>query len=132
MRRPRIKFEHRPVRFGEDRVRIGGRVYGIAAELTDPRGLVWALLEELDGSRSMDQVVLNLVHRFPEVSESEIRVGIDQIIGAGYVEDADDHVPADLTERDRERYGRSRAFFRWVDLTPRDTTWHAQLRLRQA
>jgi molybdopterin-synthase adenylyltransferase len=132
MRRPRIKLEHRPVRFGDDRIRIGGVVCGIATEVADPDGWVWALMEAVDGSRTVDQIVAELVHLFPARSGNEVRAALDSLIEAGYVEDAGERPPKGLTESDRERYGRGRALFSWMDRIPRGTTWDAQLLLRQA
>lgn len=132
MRRPRIKFEHSPIRYGDGRVRIGGIIIGIAADIPDPDGSVWALLELLDGSRTVDQVVADLVHRFPARSENDIRTAITGLADAGFLEDAGEPTPPGLTERARERHGRSRALFQWMDLTPRQTSWEAQLHLHQA
>src|SRR5690348_13153100 len=97
MLRPRIKSEHRPVRHGDRRVRIGGIIVGIAADVLDPDGWVWALLETLDGSRTVDQVVADLVHRFPDKSTDKVRTDIDALVQAGYVEDAAESAPYDLS-----------------------------------
>src|SRR5262249_54009651 len=132
MQRPRIKYEHRPRRFGEDRVRIGGRVHGLAAEMADPHGWVWAMLDSLDGTRTAGQGGTALAPRFPELTEQDARDAIQQVIDLGYVEDAVDPGPAELGDRDAERHSRGRAYFQWVDLAPRESTWHAQLRLRQS
>jgi hypothetical protein len=132
MQRPRIKLEHQPIRLGKDRIRIGGVVCGIATEVSDPDGWVWALLEAVDGSRTVDQIVDDLVHLFPARSAKTMRAAIDDLIQAGYVEDADEPQPKGLTEPYRERYGRSRALFSWMDRIPRATSWDAQLLLRQA
>ena len=132
MQRPRIKYEHRPRRLGDGRVRIGGRIYGLAAEMRDPDGQIWAMLELLDGSRTVDQVVTHLVHQFPALSPDEARSGVEQVIAAGYIEDASELDPVELNPRERERYSRSRGLFQWMDLIPRDCSWHAQLRLRAA
>jgi molybdopterin/thiamine biosynthesis adenylyltransferase len=132
MRRPMIKPEHLPVRHGDDRVRIGGIVQGIAADIVDPDGWVWALLEALDGSRTTDQVVADLVHLHPARSRVEVRLAIDDLVRAGYVEDADEPAAGGLTAAERERYRRSKALFRWMDRTPRRTGWDTQLLLRGA
>jgi len=132
VRRPVIKPEHRPVRYGHDRVRIGGIVRGIAADIIDPDGRVWALLELLDGSRTTDQVVADLVRRRPDMAVPEIREAIGDLVRAGYVVEADERDPVMLTAVERERYGRSRALLRWMDRRPRRTSWDAQLLLRQA
>jgi molybdopterin/thiamine biosynthesis adenylyltransferase len=39
---------------------------------------------------------------------------------------------ADLSERERERYGRGMTLLRWMDLRPRESAWEPQLRLRRA
>ncbi len=132
MFRPRIKFEHLPVRHGDDRIRIGGIVPGIASEVADPDGWVWALLETLDGSRTVDQVAVDLVRLFPARPETDVREAIEDLVRAGYVEDAAEVAPDELSKGERERYARSRALFRWMDRTPRVTSWEAQLLLRRA
>jgi molybdopterin-synthase adenylyltransferase len=128
---PRIKFEHQPVRMGEDRIRIGGGVCGINADIVDPDGSVWALLDLLDGSRTVDQVAADLVHHFPNKSVEGVRTDVDDLVRAGYVEDADEATPDELSGRERERHGSSRAYWRWVDLTPDRPSWHVQMLLRQ-
>lgn len=129
MWRPRIKFEHRPVRYDDGLVRIGGGMPGIAHGLRDPDGSVWALLALLDGSRTVGQIVDELVRRFPARSPREVREAVDDLNTAGYLEDA---AEPELTELERDRYSRSRAFWRSVDRTPGRGSWDAQLRLRQA
>ncbi|MFD9963958.1 ThiF family adenylyltransferase [Amycolatopsis sp. NPDC058986] len=130
--RPRIKPEHRPYRVAEEIVRIGGNIFGIASDIRDPDGAVWALLELLDGSFTVDQIAAAIARRFASWDENEVRADIQQLVNHGYVEDADDPHPHGLTQRERERYSRSRALFRWMDRTTRLSTWDAQLRLRQA
>jgi molybdopterin/thiamine biosynthesis adenylyltransferase len=132
VQRPTIKPEHLPVRHGDDRVRIGGIVAGIAADIADPDGWVWALLELLDGSRTTDQVVADLVRRHPARTPADVRAAIGDLVRAGYAEDAGAPDPAGLTAAERERYGRSRALFRWMDRTPRRTSWDTQLLLHGA
>ena len=41
-------------------------------------------------------------------------------------------MPAGLTERDRRRYDRAVGYYRWLDLTPRASSWEPQARLRDA
>jgi molybdopterin/thiamine biosynthesis adenylyltransferase len=132
MRRPRIKKEHQPVQLGDGRIRIGGCVHGIARDVHDPDGWVWALLTALDGSRSVGQVVSDVVLNFPTKSRRQLRAGIKDLIQAGYVEDAGELPPAELTARDLGRYSRSQALSSWMDLIPRRTSWDVQLLLRQA
>src|SRR5579862_7945649 len=88
MRRPRVKPEHAPYRIGGDRIRIGGVSYGIAAEITDRAGWVWTLLQSMDGTRSPAGLVDEVASKHPGESRREVRQGLDQLIEAGYVEDA--------------------------------------------
>ncbi|RJQ82560.1 dinucleotide-utilizing protein [Pseudonocardiaceae bacterium YIM PH 21723] len=132
MRRPVIKVEHRPVRHGTDRIRIGGSVPGSAMDIADPDGRVWALLMLLDGSRTVGQVITDLAHAFPAVGEQEVREDLDQLIGAGYLEDAAAPIPANLSPLDIQRYSRGNALTRWMDRLPRSSSWEVQSGLRQA
>ncbi|QFZ18626.1 HesA/MoeB/ThiF family protein [Saccharothrix syringae] len=132
MLRPRIKYEHRPVRLGDGHVRIGGALPGVAATIPDPDGTVWALLVLLDGSRTVGQAVADLVHHHPDEPPDTVRAAIDTLAAAGYLEDADEPAPEGLTDADLERYGRGRALWRSMDTAPRTTSWHAQLALRRA
>ncbi|MER6672604.1 ThiF family adenylyltransferase [Streptomyces sp. NPDC000983] len=50
---------------------------------------------------------------------------------AGYVEDAGAAPPEELTERERERYGRSTTLPRRMDLRPGKSAWEPRLRLRR-
>jgi molybdopterin/thiamine biosynthesis adenylyltransferase len=93
---------------------------------------VWALLEVLDGTRTVDQIVAELAHRFPARPAGEVRSGIAELTQAGYVEDAAAPIPASLSPRERERYGRGQVLARWMDRIPRRSGWDTQLLLRQA
>ncbi|HET9137908.1 ThiF family adenylyltransferase [Actinophytocola sp.] len=132
VRHPRIKREHQPVLLGGGRIRIGGHVPGIARDVLDPDGWVWAMLEALDGSRSVEQVISHVVSLFPTKPKRQVRAAIEDFVQAGYVEDAGESPPADLTVAEVERYSRGRALFSWMDLVPRRSSWDAQLQLRQA
>lgn len=132
MKRPRIKFPHQPVRLGQDQVRIGGMVRGIAAVIPDVDTWVWHLVNLLDGSRTEDEVVADQIRSFPTRPDRDVRLAIDDLVQAGYIEDADEPEPDSLTDEDRERYSRSRAWFQWVDRVPRRSGWDIQELLRRA
>lgn len=132
MKRPRIKFPHRPVRHGQDLVRIGGIVRGIGAFIPDPDGWVWALLERLDGSRTVEQVVGDMLSLFPDRPGHDVRLAIGELTRAGYLEDAAEAESDDLTVGDRERYSRSWMLYQWMDRVPRRTNWDTQVLLRRA
>ncbi|WP_328709546.1 hypothetical protein [Microbispora hainanensis] len=59
-----MKSEHRPYRLDGGAIRIGGDTYGIAAEIDDPEGWVWAALQLMDGSRDPDAIATLLSDRF--------------------------------------------------------------------
>jgi molybdopterin-synthase adenylyltransferase len=132
MTRPRVKPEHLPFRIAGDLIRIGGVTGGIAGEIEDPTGSVWTLLEFMDGSRSVGEMVTDVMARHPGETEDAVREAIEVMIGSGYVEDAGHPDPAELSPREKERYSRSRNYFRWVDLVPRASSWEPQLALRRA
>ncbi|MEV7801339.1 ThiF family adenylyltransferase [Microbispora sp. NPDC088329] len=130
MQLPRVKFEHRPHRYEDGTVRIGGEIYGIAAEIADPYGWVWTTLTLMDGTRSRDEIAERLRLAHPEVPDAVAIV--EQLVATRYVEDAAAVPPAGLSERELDRYSRNQAFFRTVDAVPRAHGWETQLRLKSA
>jgi molybdopterin-synthase adenylyltransferase len=129
---PRVKPEHKPFRITGGKIRIGGISYGVAGEIDDPDGWVWTLLEAMDGSRGIDQIVGHVISGHPGLAAAVVRCGVQQLIAAGYVEDVAALPPAELSLRDIERYDRAMRFFRWLDLTPRASSWQPQAMLRAA
>ncbi|MFJ9121092.1 HesA/MoeB/ThiF family protein [Streptomyces sp. NPDC102394] len=134
MRRPRIKPEHRAYRTVDGNVRIGSVVHGVGAEVKDPDGWVWTLVEAMDGTRSASDVVAEVARRHPHLRlpEPDIAQAMTDLTAAGYVEDAGAAPPSELSERERERYGRGMTLLRWMDLSPRASAWEPQLMLRRA
>ncbi|MEV6111995.1 ThiF family adenylyltransferase [Streptomyces sp. NPDC052109] len=134
MRRPRIKPEHRAYRTVDGHVRIGSVVHGIGAEVRDPDGWVWTLVEAMDGTRSAADIVAEVSRRHPgpRLPDADIVQAMTDLTLAGYVEDAGAAPPAELSERERERYSRGMPLLRWMDLRPRESAWEPQLRLRRA
>ncbi|MET9729366.1 ThiF family adenylyltransferase [Streptomyces sp. NPDC006458] len=130
LRRPRVKPEHRPYRTVEGHVRIGGVVYGIGAEIADPHGWIWRLMEAMDGSRDPSGVVAEVVAGHPGVSGDDVLQAMADLRDAGFVEDAAAPVP--VSDRERERYSRGVPLLRWMDLGPRASAWEAQLALSRA
>src|SRR5262245_31252453 len=98
---PRVKPEHRPIRVSGNRIRIGGAVHGIAAEIPDPTGAIWTLLGCLDGSRPGSAVVAEVCRRHPDLTPQDVRDGMAQLIDAGHVEDAAAPDPPELTSREK-------------------------------
>ncbi|MGW3353967.1 HesA/MoeB/ThiF family protein [Streptomyces bungoensis] len=134
MRRPRIKPEHRAYRTVDGHVRIGSVVHGIGAEIRDPDGWVWTLVEAMDGTRDAGAVVAEVARRHPglRLPDADVVQAMTDLTTAGYVEDAGAAPPAELSERERERYSRGMTLLRWMDLRPRESAWEPQVRLRRS
>ncbi|NUR84898.1 MAG: ThiF family adenylyltransferase [Nonomuraea sp.] len=132
MRRPRVKPEHAPHRLDATTIRIGGTVYGLAAEISDPYGWAWSALTLMDGTRSPAEIASSLRTRHPGLDEATALGIVDGLLESGYVEDAQEPPTPYLTERERDRYARNRDFFRCADLRPGAHSWDFQLRLKRA
>lgn len=132
MIRPRVKPEHAPYRIADDKIRIGGISYGLAAEIADPDGWVWTMLSAMDGTRGLPEIIEQVSAAHPGQPVLRLRRGAEQLLGSGYVEDVAAPIPATLSERDIRRYDRATRYFRWLDLAPRQSSWDAQARLRDA
>ncbi|MGW5783556.1 ThiF family adenylyltransferase [Streptomyces sp. NPDC003757] len=134
MRRPRIKPEHRAYRTVDGHVRIGSVVHGIGAEVQDADGWIWTLVQAMDGTRDAADVVAVVSRRHPELRlpDPDIAQAMTDLTDAGFVEDAGAEPPAELSERERERYSRGMTLLRWMDLSPRSSAWEPQLLLRRS
>lgn len=130
MRRPRVKGIHKPVRLTGSLIRIGGAQVGIGAEIDDEDGLIWRLLALMDGRRERAEITAALVADFPDLSQTEADDALQTIIDAGYVEDAAAEPPSNLSPAEIERYDRAIRYYAWVDLTPRDSPYAVQSRLK--
>ncbi|MGK3938155.1 ThiF family adenylyltransferase [Streptomyces caeruleatus] len=129
-RRPRIKPEHRAYRTVDGNVRVGSVIHGIGAEIADPQGWVWTLVEAMDGTRGPAEVVAEVLGTHPELSGADARQAMADLLTAGFVDDAGAPVP--VPPREADRYSRGVPLLRWMDLSPRTGPWDAQLRLRAA
>jgi molybdopterin/thiamine biosynthesis adenylyltransferase len=132
MRRPRVKPEHRAYRTVDGNVRIGSVIHGIGAEVEDPDGWIWTLVESMDGSRTPDAVCDRVTRAHPHVAEDDVAQAMTDLSEAGHLEDAGAEVPAELSSGERTRYGRGVTLLRWMDRLPRGSPWDVQLRLRQS
>jgi molybdopterin/thiamine biosynthesis adenylyltransferase len=82
---------------------------GVAITLPDPAGQVTALLELLDGRRTMDEVALALAGQWAELTRGDIVGAVTALDEAGLLEDA--AAPSELTAWQAERYSSNLAFF---------------------
>lgn len=132
MNKPRVKPEHGPYRIAGNKIRIGWVSYGIAAEIADPDGWVWTMLSAMDGTRDLPEIIEHVRTAHPEQPAGLLRRGAEQLLATGYLEDAAGPVPGNLTALDLERYDRALGFYRWLDLTPRASSWEPQSILRRS
>ncbi|MET8124881.1 HesA/MoeB/ThiF family protein [Streptomyces sp. NPDC005065] len=132
MRLPRVKTEHEPYRFPDGTVRIGGELYGTAAEIGDPHGWVWDALSLMDGATPVQRIVERLASRHPRLREQGASQVVTRLLDSGYVEDASAAVPPGISSAESDRYSRNHAYFRRVDLRAHSDPWGSQLRLKQA
>jgi molybdopterin/thiamine biosynthesis adenylyltransferase len=132
MLRPRVKAEHAPYRISSGRIRIGGVSYGIAAEISDPDGWIWTMLGAMDGTRGLPDIIEQVHAGHPDQPAELLSRGARELLASGYVEDAAGPVPPALTERDLVRHDRARRYYRWLDLTPRASSWEPQTLLKQS
>lgn len=130
--RPRIKPEHRGYQTVSGNVRIGSVIYGVGAEIEDPHGWVWTLVQVADGTRSPQEINAAVLSLHPGLEPETVTAALDRLGAAGFLDDAAAPVPDAISPREAERYSRGVPLLRWMDLTPRASAWEAQLRLKRA
>ncbi|NUS17786.1 MAG: ThiF family adenylyltransferase [Streptomyces sp.] len=124
-----MKPEHSGYRTVSGTVRLGSVVYGIGVEIEDPDGWVWALVEALDGTRTVDEAARLVAAAHPEVTAAEAAQAVADLAEAGHLEDGAAPPPG-LTPQEQERYSRGVPLLRWLDRGPRRSAWEMQERLR--
>lgn len=124
---PRIKLEHRPMRRTDGTIQIGGDVFGIASVIEDPTGWIWRVLTLVDGEHSPEGILAAADHQPADVVEV-----LQALYDSGFLEDAGAQGSAVLSAAERDRYSRSQAFYRWIDLVPRPSAWTPQERIKAA
>lgn len=133
MRSPRVKRVHFPVRLRTDLIAIGGWQHGVGAELPDEEdGALWRLLQLMDGSRTRERVVADLVAERPDLDADSLGDAIDALAEAGYLEEADSPPPPGFAPGELERYDRSANYFAWIDMAARPSRHELQAALKRA
>jgi molybdopterin-synthase adenylyltransferase len=130
--RPRVKPEHRPYRAAGGAVRIGGTAFGVAAEIVDGDGQVFAMLTAMDGRRTTTDVAARLCADGYPVSVDDVVAAIEKLAAAGYVENAETADRTTLPARQRERSSRTRDFYRSIHRGYADSQWWVPQRLAQS
>src|SRR3954447_9109863 len=95
----RVKEAHRPYRTAAGRMRIGGVLYGLAAEIEPQPEWMWHLVTAMDGTRTTDELVGAVRAADPGVTSAEVGEAIAALVDGGFVEDAAAEPPAELTPR---------------------------------
>jgi molybdopterin/thiamine biosynthesis adenylyltransferase len=129
--RPRIKPGHAPRLRDNGAVWFGPWLHGMATELADDSGVVWAICERLDGTRTRDGLVHEIAEAFPgEVTADEAGEVLEFLIDSGWVQDLEAPIPPELTARDLERYRRGIEYLETVNLRPETDGYRLQARLK--
>ena len=103
------------------------RETGVELTLPDPDGQVLALLDLLDGTRTIDEATRAMVGRWPDLTPADVAEGVAALDAAGLLEDA--AAPTTLSSWQRERYSSNLAFFgTFADLGRSRDTYQATLR----
>src|SRR3712207_5936961 len=104
--RPRLKSFTRVIAYGHVSLI---RETGVQVHLPDPDGQVLALLELLDGSRTIEAIARDLAPQWPELTVEGVAEGIMTLDDAGLLEDA--AAQTTLCAEQQERYFSNLAFF---------------------
>jgi molybdopterin/thiamine biosynthesis adenylyltransferase len=86
----------------------------------------------MDGSRDIPSNVEPIVRWRPSLTERVVRGVVDQLIDAGFVEDAGAPSSPWLSSEEIERYRYNAEYFAWVDTNPRQSRWDAHERLKRS
>lgn len=114
MPRPRIK-EIYGVLLMDGRIRLGTGE-GYASEIEDPDGRYSRLIALLDGTRTVEQLVIELGGTLPE---PDVRTALDSLTETGYLEDAEAPLPLELDADELQRYRANINFFNTLDTSDR-------------
>lgn len=106
------------------------RLGGTLTSLEEGDGRVVALLEQLDGSRTPEEVLAALTPRFPDLTQSDVDGAIADLDDSGLLQDAADKGD-DFSPAARERWSNNLGFFEtYASLTT--SKYEFQRRIRDA
>lgn len=128
---PKIKTVHNPERLSRCRIRIGTLQFTVGSEIQDDEnGTIWYLLQLMDGTRSNEKIIEDMLQRWPDLDEESLQNVIDTLIENGFVVDEGGLTPTALSKGELERYSRSADYFAWIDTSPRSSKYEIQNRLK--
>ncbi len=108
MRRPRLKPVFTPIELDPVTVSLGFPRTPRSAVVPDPDGRVRAVLDVLDGTREVDDVVRDLAGW---CDRTAVLTVLDALSAEGFLEDAAIAPPPELTGPEVRRYSRNSEFF---------------------
>jgi molybdopterin/thiamine biosynthesis adenylyltransferase len=116
----------------DGRIRIGTAQIGVGAVIgDDSQAATWRLLELMDGTRDRMAIATEMCDSITGIDDTRVYAAIERLTEAGFVEEAAPTACA-LDADERTRYQSNRAYFAWVDTTPRASPYVHQERLKSA
>ncbi|MGV9248912.1 HesA/MoeB/ThiF family protein [Streptomyces sp. NPDC003710] len=112
-------------------MRIGSVIFGSGAEIEDPDGWVWDVIQAADGTRGSDEIAELVIAKHPPLTMQSVRAALGELRDAGHLEDAA-VAPSAFTTEEQERYGRGVTLLRWMDRSGVASAWELQERLRRS
>lgn len=130
--RPRIKLIYDAL-YLTGRIRVSSG-FAAAFEIEDPTGRYARLMKQLDGTRTVTEIVANLTDPAQadpgDFAPDEVTEALATLRDHGFLEDAAETPPTELTERDIERYAPNLNFFRYL-AAPGESSYAPQVKLKQ-
>ncbi|MBV6700286.1 ThiF family adenylyltransferase [Kitasatospora aureofaciens] len=131
MRFLHLRAEHQPFRRPDGSIQIGA-IPGIASILPDPGGWRGHLLDLLDGTRTLPDVLAAMATDHPDVGPAEIGRLIGELTWAGHLRETRRQGPPVGTDPDTaQRHQRGAEYWDMVDRFGR-SGWDIHLRLARA
>jgi len=132
MLRPKIKNVHCPIVLPGNRITVGLKQYGVAAEIEDETGAIERILTLMDGTRDRAGIRAGVAETHPHVDPDSVDEAVGELVAAGFAEDAAASLPPVITEREAARYTAPRHYYAWIDGTPRESPYEIQARLKNS
>ncbi len=87
------------------------RVNGQIATIEDDSGIIWALINKIDGTLKYEEIIDKVVNDFPEANEEDLKEYIQQFDSFHFLENASLSYEGILNDYERDRWSRNIEFF---------------------
>ncbi|MCG8465458.1 MAG: ThiF family adenylyltransferase, partial [Xanthomonadales bacterium] len=87
--KPRIKKIYPFYQLSDELFRIGAQV-GITFDIKDPHNHMWTLVNSMDGTKTINEVISFITSRFPEVTKADVLNAIHQLNEMGSLESSEE------------------------------------------